>query len=62
MNNTTCKKNPKCPYRKRSKRAYPGTHCEEPNRQYPITCMDCREYPCKGERQSLKTCEKFVWD
>lgn len=62
MDDKTCKKNPKCPYRERPKRAYPCTHCKEPNEQYPITCYDCRYYPCKGEKQSLKTCKNFVWD
>lgn len=35
---------------------------EEQGDADPITCRDCRYYPCKGEKQSLKTCIKFKWD
>ena len=62
MAERTCKKNPKCPYKERPKHVYPCTKCEEPNKQYPITCWNCRWYPCKSEKQSLKICEKFEWD
>ena len=56
------KKKGNCPYSKRSRNAYPCTKCEEPKKQYPITCWDCRKYPCKGDKQSIRTCNEFKWD
>ena len=58
----TCKKNPKCPYRERSKNAFPCTMCEEPNKQYPITCTNCRHYPCLKSEKSLIPCADFDWN
>lgn len=56
------KKNGYCGYAKRNRSVFPCSECNEPNEQEPVTCMHCRNYPCKGERQSIRPCKNFVWD
>ena len=50
-----------CYYNKRRVNIFPCNVCEK-DKQEPLTCLHCRKYPCKGERQSVKPCKSFEWD
>lgn len=29
--------------------------------EQPITCKDCRQYPCRNTKESLEPCDEFIW-
>jgi len=56
------KKCTNCQYKDRPQNAYPCSRCEE-NKQYPLTCRDCRSQCYRyGNRKSLIICKNFEWD
>lgn len=51
-----------CVYYQQTYQHYPCRDCT--GKDIPLTCMDCRKYPCKPVQQkshgSLKICENFI--
>ena len=38
-----------------------ATETESTEIDPPLTCKDCRYYPCVYMNEALNTCDKFVW-
>lgn len=49
----------KCRFNNRNKNIFPCNNCDKQG-NHPITCHDCRQYPC-GNKKGVRICDKFKW-
>lgn len=48
-----------CSFKNRRKDVFPCSKCKDGNT--PLTCKDCRSYPCNNKK-GIRTCKEFEWD
>jgi hypothetical protein len=51
----------KCRFAQRPKIHFPCNKCIEDKYVVPITCCECRCYPCTNKK-GIRTCKNFEWD